>query len=184
MNVGRRRGVIIAILMVLCLALVGGYVLWSRTANSGQPPHFDQIVGFGEEIQYDDFAFSVLAVTKTHTLGNAVAQGQYYIISIRVANHARRVDFRFSDQIVVLVDDRGREYRASTEGQTARAAAQGPADACAPPLPAGDACVTEVVFDAPADVRDLYLKISIGPLLGDVLDAVTFRYRSKAIKVQ
>ena len=75
----------------------------------------DEVAGLRQEIQYDDFAFSVQAVRKSHTLGSSTAKGIYYIVSLKVANHARRVNFEFKPASPVLISQDGRRYHVSSE---------------------------------------------------------------------
>lgn len=134
----------------------------------------DEIVGLNQEIQYDDFAFSVLGIRTAGSLGAATSQfgpnGIYYIVTIQVSNHARRVDFKFKRDSAILVDDKRREFYPSASGQAVLDTAA--SRECSSPIPAGAACVTEVVFDIPKDSRVSQLRFSEGGLVGDILDVV------------
>jgi len=59
----------------------------------------DQTVGLNQEIQYDDFAFSVQGVRKMTSLGSGDpqngAQSVYCVVTLKIANHAKRVDYTF-----------------------------------------------------------------------------------------
>ncbi len=81
----------------------------------------DQTVGSNQEIQYDDFAFSVQGVRKMSFLGSADlqtgAQSVYYVVTLKIANHAKRVDYTFKRPSAILVDDAGREFHLSESGQ-------------------------------------------------------------------
>ena len=136
----------------------------------------DQIVGLNQEIQYDDFAFSVLGVRKANVLGDeasrADARGAYYIVTIKIANHAKRVNYTFKKASAVLVDAGGREFRISASGQKAIESPNN--NQCSAPIPAGASCITEVVFDVPADTRAAQFRISEGGLAGDILDVVFY----------
>lgn len=135
----------------------------------------DQTVGFNQEIQFDDFAFSVQAVRKVAALAKAdapPANGVYYVVTIRIANHARRVDYRFKKTAAILVDGLGREFHWSPEGQQALETTEN--RQCDAPIPAGGTCVTDVVFDLPVDAKVARLKISEGGLVGDILEVVFF----------
>jgi hypothetical protein len=59
----------------------------------------DQTVGLNQEIKYDDFAFSVQDVRKTNSLGTGDSRkkphGLFYIVTLKIANHAKRVDYTF-----------------------------------------------------------------------------------------
>jgi hypothetical protein len=136
----------------------------------------DQIVGLNQEIQYDDFAFSVLGVRKADDLGNGdsriSAGGVYYIVTLKIANHAKRVDYRFKKTSALLLDDRGREFHIAGGGQDGLDSKQ--SHQCSGAIPAGASCVTELMFDLPADARVKQLRISEGGLVGDILDVVFF----------
>jgi len=136
----------------------------------------DQMVGLNQEIQYDDFAFSVIEVRKADALGSGVAEarasGAFYVVTLKIANHAKRVDYKPQRASAILMDERGREFFLSEPGQAALESAQGPR--CYNPIPAGASCTTELVFDIPADSRISQLRISEGGLVGDILDVVFF----------
>ena len=163
----RRKLLLTAVTVVAaCIALLGILALLNRRT---------QIVGYGREIQYDDFAFSVMNVTRVASIGSNGSQlpsrGAYYVVSLKVTNHARRVDYQFEDRIAVLVDETGREYHVSADGQRALEATRstGP---CTERLPAGASCVTQLVFDAPPGLGHPQLRISFGGPIGDMLDTV------------
>ena len=136
----------------------------------------DQIVGLNQEIQYDDFAFSVLGVRKSNTLSGGasatMAEGVFYVVTLKIANHAKRVDYHFKKASPILVDDTGREFQLSATGQTALESSG--VDQCLAPIPAGASCTTQVAFDLPADARIAQLRISEWPLAGDILDVIFF----------
>jgi hypothetical protein len=136
----------------------------------------DQIVGLNQEIQYDDFAFSALAVREAHSLGSGAnqvnAQGVYWVVTLKIANHAKRVDYRFKRSSPVLIDYTGRELRPSPSGQQALESVND--FRCSEPIPAGASCTTEVVFDVPTNSRVSGLRISEGGLAGDILEVIFF----------
>ncbi|HKP12371.1 MAG TPA: DUF4352 domain-containing protein, partial [Blastocatellia bacterium] len=116
-----------------------------------------QVVGLNQEIQYDDFAFAATSARRAASFGDAPAltraQGVYEIVTMKVVNHARRVDFTFDKSTVVLVDEQGNEYHWSADVQRAYDAAGARGGTCAEPIPAGASCTTEVAFDVPAAAR-------------------------------
>jgi len=136
----------------------------------------DQNVGLNQEIQYDDFAFSVQSVRKATSLGSGEfrnnAHGMYYIVTLKIANHAKRVDYRFKMSSPRLVDVEEKEFPVSVYGQQALESVMG--KQCSSPIPAGASCVTELVFDLPSDAELKRFRISEGGLVGDLLDVVFF----------
>jgi len=165
----KRFAVRAAIAVVIGLALLAILALLNRR---------DQVVGLNQEIQYDDFAFSVLGTRQIAALGEGEsrqrAQGVYTIVTMKVANHARRVDYTFHKQAAILMDDNGNEFHLSPEGQKAFDATRAKSDPCAGPMPAGESCTTEIVFDIPAGAHISHLRISEGGAVGDVLDAIFY----------
>jgi hypothetical protein len=162
---------------VAALAGFGLILLWLLGAQSKR----ELVVGLNQEIQFDDFAFSALGTRRAGDLGNDAAskpsEGAYYIITLKVANHAKRVDFRFDPATVILVDGSGREYRVSARGQ----AALDPTQSCKEAIPAGASCVTELVFDVPAGISNLHMKMSFGKI-GDFLDSIFYGKRKIALE--
>ena len=135
----------------------------------------DQNVGLNQEIQYDDFAFSVLGARKASVLGKGdsqAADGVYYVVTIKVANHAVRVDYTFKKKAAILIDESGREFHVSPSGQFALESSEG--HHCSAPIPAGGSCVIDVVFDVPKSANVSQLRISEGGLAGDILDVIFY----------
>ena len=162
------KGVLLTltILAAIGLSLLALLVLVNRR---------DETVSLNHEIQYDDFAFSVLAVRQANEVGRVGGtvkpRGDFYIVTLKIANHAKRVDYNYKQDCAVLIDRNGREYRHSSEGQSAVEATLSPAELCSAPIPAGQSCVTQVVFDVPAGVQASQLRITFGAL-ADIFDPV------------
>ena len=119
----------------------------------------------------------------TGALGKSDSQtpiGVYYVVTIKVSNHARRVDYTFKRNSAVLVDGLGREFRVSKNGQQALETTQG--QQCLAPIPAGSSCTIDVVFDLPIDAHVAQLRISEGGLAGDILDVVFFGKKRIALE--
>ena len=136
----------------------------------------DQTVGLNQEIQYDDFAFSVQGVRKMSSLGGGDpqngAQSVFYVVTLKIANHAKRVDFTFKRPSAILVDDAGREFHLSENGQQSLDATH--SNNCSGPIPAGASCTTELAFELPENAPASLLRISEGGTLGDILDFVFY----------
>jgi hypothetical protein len=155
-----------AIVAVVAILLVGMLAVLNRR---------NEIVGLNQEIQYDDFAFSVLEVRKAADLGKGdsrAAGGVYYVVAIKIANHAKRVDYTFKRASAILVDDTGREFHLSEKGQQEIESAH--ISKCADPIPAGASCTTEVVFQVPDGARPSQFRFSEAGSVGDILDFVFY----------
>jgi Domain of unknown function (DUF4352) len=169
----------LAALVIVCIALLGIVALLNRHS---------QVVGLNQEIQYDDFAFAALGMRQSATIGGAVdaphAPSVYTIVTMKVANHARRVDFTFDKSTVILIDEQGSEYHWSADTQRAFDAARPASAGCAGPIAAGATCVTAVVFDVPATARITQLRISGGGAVGDLLDTIFYGQKRIALPPQ
>jgi Domain of unknown function (DUF4352) len=169
----------LAALVIVGIVLLGIIALLNRRS---------QTVGLNQEIQYDDFAFAALGVRQAATLGSAPdappAQGVYVIVTMKVANHARRVDFTFDKATVILIDEQGNEYHWADGAQQTFDAQRTASERCAEPIAAGATCITEVVFDLPATARITQVRISGGGAVGDVLDTVFYGKKRIALPPQ
>lgn len=145
----------------------------------------NQAVGFNQEIQYDDFAFSALNVRKVDTSSpNSADQNsdaEIYVVTMKIANHARRVNYTFKKAAAILVDERGNEYHLSEAGQQAFEREPTYLGGCESEIPPGGSCITDVVFQLPAGAKISHLRFSEGGAVGDVAD--TIFYGKKMIKV-
>ena len=170
-------------IVVAVLAGFGLVLLWLLGAQSKHVI----VVGLNQEIQFDDFAFSALGTRKAAALGGEGAQkpseGLYYVVTFKVANHAKRVDFEFNPATTVLVDGAGREYHISAQGQAVLESAQSRQGACKEAVPAGGSCITDLVFDVPVDINNPHIKMSFGKI-GDFLDSIFYGKRRIALEPQ
>src|SRR5256885_51051 len=82
-------------------------------------------------------------------IGGVNAAGIFYIVRVRVANHARRVDFTFHPDTVLLIDDDGTEHDLSKAGQDALDAG-GKHETGGNPMRAGTQYSRDLVFEMPA----------------------------------
>jgi hypothetical protein len=167
----------IAVIAALTLA---GFILLSSTGQR------DEVMSFNQEIQFDDFAFSVLDSRAAKMVGPESAQvtahGIFYIVKLQVANHAVRVPFTFDRHSAILVDNQRVEHLISPDAQAALDAVHGTPDSCGAPLEHGTTCVTELVFDVPADTHAPWLRMSFGGAVGSTLDLVVYGNRVIQLK--
>ena len=117
-------------------------------------------------------AYSVAGVETAKTLpfgaGRTAACGIFYTVSVRTRFDEHTISPRRGDgpltpspRVVAMVDDRGRTYSVSEEGQQALERSLGPKQTpLTQPLRPGGSYITRLVFDLPADARGLRLWIS------------------------
>jgi hypothetical protein len=174
---GNSKGIAVTVMIVAAVGV-------SLLAMLAVLNRHDQTVGVNQEIQYDDFAFSVQSGRKARALGGGesqtTAQGVYYVVTLKIANHAKRVDYTFKPGAAILVDDAGREFHLSEDGQRSLEATQ--SNRCNGPIPAGASCTTEIAFEVPENTRLASLRISEGGSIGDILDFVFYGTKRIALE--
>ncbi len=161
------------VLMFLAGALITGlYVAYILTRP-------EKVIGFDEKIHHDDFDYSVLKVEKLKNMGDGAhspsTQGTFYVVTLKVENNAKRVMHVWNDSMAYIVDDAGKEYHPSPEGQKAWDLANGKVSASFHSTPAGVSETTQIVFDLPDDAKNPCLKIWKDVLMGDMFDGIAYR---------
>ena len=135
----------------------------------------NRFVTLGTPIHQDDFVYTVTGVGRTPKISNsasrATAQGEFYIVSIRVDNDAKRVGFVWDERIPHIVDRQGQRYDKSPAGQAALDASLKPRFSIAP----GDSSTFQAVFDVPSNIEKPALVFDNGILMGDVFNFVAYR---------
>ncbi len=121
-------------------------------------------------------AYSVVDVKRAKALGAApnqtTARGDFYIVTIRVwfdertiASHRGYAPLTPNPRVARVLDDSGREYGLSEEGQAALERLQGKSIPFAAPLRPGESYQTTLVFDLSAEVKNPRLDITTSQLI-------------------
>jgi len=139
----------------------------------------EKVIGFGEKIHRDDFDYSVLNVEKLPTIGGrtqpATANGTFYVVTLKVENHAIRVNHQWDISMAYIEDQVGQAYRHSVEGQEAWDKACGIRNAALHNTSPGVFETAEIVFELPQGVKNPCLKIWKDVLMGDAFDGIAYR---------
>jgi hypothetical protein len=125
--------------------------------------------GLNTPIRLDDFVFTIEAARKVPE-AKAPPGKVRYIVTMRIANQAKRVDWNFQSINPVLIDATGREYPIAPEAQKAHQDELGQPDPTAKPIPAGGVIVKDLVYEVPADMEKPSMKLLGG--VSDVLETV------------
>ena len=99
-------------------------------------------------------AVAVDSVSRTPAVGATRANGEFYLVSIRVSSNALRETLRLMNPEYQVIDASGRRYSRSAAGEAAFTALTGTQAALVQPVPAGGEYHTAVVFDLPPDIRN------------------------------
>jgi hypothetical protein len=158
---------IVAGALIVALIVAGAFLYTFAT-----PRHF---VALGTPIRQDDFVFVVTGVGRAPAISNsaasATAHGIFYIVTIRVDNNARRVDFKWDERIPHIVDAQGHRYDKSRDGQAALDAFDTPKYTVGP----GESSSFQAVFDLPVDVDKPVVALDNGILMGDLFNLAAYR---------
>lgn len=155
--------------VILVMLVAGALVVTGPSSNAVAEPR-----AMGQAVRMDDFTFTALSAERASNIGESKPQGVFYIVSLRVENHAKVVPFRFRPENAVLVDAAGQEYRSDAAARSAWFAANHTSDACAAQVPAGKDCTTTLVYAVPAETRAPLLKVDYGGNVGDFLNTLQF----------
>lgn len=96
---------------------------------------------------------AVTNVQKTKTHNGKTANGDFYVVRMKIFSDAKRAELGLSGAKLYVVDENGRRYP-RTEG------AENPEPPFQQKIPAGGSFEKEVVFDLPTDVKNPRLDMS------------------------
>jgi hypothetical protein len=122
-----------------------------------------RIVQMDEDCCFDDWCVAVEDVTflsRINSVDAAVkANGIFYIVRMRLSNHARGRSQRASSAAAHLLDGQGQQFEVSARGQAAFELQNGEQPPLTVTLPLGASIQTTRVFDLPKDSHDIGLTI-------------------------
>ncbi len=169
----RKKGGLVQKVLVAAIAVAGlyaGLVLAASLASK------EKALDFGEQKYFCEVdcheAYSVVNVRATKTLGTPpdqeTAEGTYYVVTVKVwfdertisNRRARNMPLTPNPRTVTVVDESGRQYEPSTDGQRALEQAQGKSIPFTQRLRPGESYTTDVVFDLPLGIRSPRLFIT------------------------
>lgn len=136
------------------------------------------IIGLNEGIRHDDFEYVITDYKIQKTIGEGdgalTAKGNFYIVSFKVVNNAKRVKHEWDNSVAYLIDESGNTYN---NDNTAQAALE-------KLTPFGlmqkyktehqTTQETKFIFDLPENVKQPYLMVRGATLMGDFLDGNRF----------
>ena len=112
----------------------------------------EKTLGFNEPKEFCGFYLdchmhtSVSNVRKTKTIGDLTAQGEFYIVRVRVFSNAKRAELGLHSPKFYVIDEDGKRYSRVEETEN-------PEPPFDQKVPAGGSFEREVVFDLPLEVK-------------------------------
>lgn len=154
----------VAIWFAFYIAMLLGFSLFSTetTLPLNEPKEF---CGFYLDCHMHS---AVTGVRKTDRLGDRIANGEFYIVTVKVFSNAKRATLGLHTVDAHVVDARGETYARDTQAETQL-----------PPQPDFEQKVApvesfekEIVFDLPKDVRNPRLDVREGFGIDRIIEAV------------
>jgi hypothetical protein len=122
-----------------------------------------RVIAMGEDRCFDDWCIAVEKVSYAQELGNeplqTQANGEFWVVTLRLSNHARGRDQRASSTAVHLIDRNGQSYDLSLAGQEAFEAEYGTTSLLTSTIPLGQSLTVVQVYDLPPNVQDIVLTV-------------------------
>ncbi|MEI6142693.1 MAG: hypothetical protein WCP85_25690 [Mariniphaga sp.] len=143
----------------------------------------DKMVSLGTDICFDDWCATITNTERSEALGFGdqviKPQGQFIILSVTMSNHARRIAQRPSEPRIHLIDEAGKSWSFSKEGQQALERHLGSQIALDSKLALHQSLQTLLVFDVPKSSENLRAIIEEGPWITKLL----FKEDRKVFKI-
>ncbi|HEY3251841.1 MAG TPA: hypothetical protein VGK25_12085 [Ignavibacteria bacterium] len=156
----------IGIILTIFLAILFGSCASERTG------------AINEKIRHDDFMYTVTDITKGSLIkeGSNIfkARGNFYIIKLKVTNEAKRVEHKWNNNTIYIVDANGKEYENDSEVQKVYYRTNFLEYKDEYVIPHGISGETIFIFDLPVDIKEPYLKFRGEFLMGDLFDRGQF----------
>ena len=165
-----KKKILIGFAVVIVVLIILG-AIGSKSSNSSSATATvtsanqaaQKVAKIGDTVTDDNnIAFTVTGLTTAQTLGNSftqkTAQGQYYVVSVKVLNNGKSTQTINSSDFK-LTDGQGRSFDPSTDGMMAKSEAEGKTDFFLQQVQPGLSVTGDLVFDAPANDTGLKLQV-------------------------
>ena len=131
----------------------------------------EKLLGLDEPKEFCGFYFdchmhtAITSVRKTKTIGDKIANGEFYIVKVKIFSDAKQVALGLHGPKLYVIDDGGRRYPRAGD-------VEAPDPQFDQKIPAGGSFEKEVVFDLPKDVKNARLDIAEGIGIDKVIESV------------
>ena len=152
-------GVVIWLSGYAILLFCGSFFSVERTLALNEPKEF---CGFYFDCHLHT---AVTDVQKTKTLGERTANGEFYIIKVKVSSDAREAALNLTTPKFEVVDAGGSHFAPDANSENS-------ASSWEQKVPAGGSFEKEIVFDLPADLKNPRLDIREGYGIDHAIEAI------------
>ena len=164
----RRHPILTGIAVIILVLIIAGVAGSSKSGNSTSSSSSSSNAGqsqtqsakVGQTVNDGDLAFTVNSVDTAQTIGNSftqkTAQGQYYILSVKIQNNGKSTQTINASDFTV-VDSQGRKYDYSQDGQTAMEETDGSTSFFLQQIQPSLSVSGKIIFDVPASATGLKL---------------------------
>lgn len=125
----------------------------------------DIVYELNQEAQDKDLKFTVLDVTTSSTIGNSYfaedAQGMFHVVQVKIENTGKET-VSFDSSMAQVVDDQGRTFDRSIDGQTAMITSNDGVDLFLQQIQPGLSVTGNLVFDLPESIESAYINLKGG----------------------
>ncbi|MGI8640751.1 MAG: DUF4352 domain-containing protein [Pyrinomonadaceae bacterium] len=111
---------------------------------------------------------AVTDVRRTKTLGDKTANGEFYIVKVKVSSDAKQATLGLNTVDAHVVDDQNREFKRDEQAET-QLGEQPPFDRKISPV---ESFEKEIIFDLPPDVKNPRLDIREGYGIDHFIEAI------------
>lgn len=138
----------------------------------------EKVLALGEPKRFCGFyldchlAVEVDQVDHAARIGTMRANGEFYVVKLRVSSNARQATLQMGNPEIMVLDDDGHRYGRSAAAEELVEKLSGNSDGFSRPVTAGSSFVKTVVFDIPTNARAPRLLVSDARGVDAVLEAL------------
>jgi hypothetical protein len=155
----KRLALAVAIYLSIYALLLVGFALLSP----------QQVLAMHQLRCFDDWCASVERVAHEPAIGPVQAQGAFYLVTVQISSQAKRVSQRALDAGVYLLDEQGKRYDPSIQGQQALEAVGLAGEPLNSVVDPGGAFNSTIAFDLPSSSDRPVLVFTHGDFPGRII---------------
>lgn len=151
----------------LAFVAAGWAVIYAAVLLSVSLASRERVLAWGDDKAFCGFyldchtRIAVTGVAVLDALGDVRPDGRFHVVTLRIGSDAKRARLRLNAPRLTVTDATGRRFVRSPAGEAAVARTR-PPRALTEDVGPGDAYLTAVVFDLPADAREPRLTVTEG----------------------